>query len=188
MHVLKSLGFRRQGVTLLLKRHVRAPGRQGPRLWCRRRRAHPPAVPPVGLLVWLVADGWCWFVLREKYYWLVAGGWFLIWGKSTASWWLISQSNRARAAQKATRGDGFFSCCLRCGVLHFNKELGITPSIPINQVVLDKISVKYWECKSWITFKLLSLKIWKLYEYICLAKYFHKSTHMLVFNTYFYKK
>jgi hypothetical protein len=149
MHVLKSLGFRRQGVTLLLKRHVRAPGRQGPRLWCRRRRAHPPAVPPVGLLVWLVADGWCWFVLREKYYWLVAGGWFLIWGKSTASWWLISQSNRARAAQKATRGDGYFSCCLRCGVLHFNKELGITPSIPINQVVLDKISVKYWECKSW---------------------------------------
>jgi hypothetical protein len=25
-----------------------------------------------GLLVWLVADGWCWFVLREKYCWLVA--------------------------------------------------------------------------------------------------------------------
>jgi hypothetical protein len=21
---------------------------------------------------WLVADGWCWFVLREKYCWLVA--------------------------------------------------------------------------------------------------------------------
>jgi hypothetical protein len=26
------------------------------------------------LFVWLVADGWCWFVLREKYCWLVAGG------------------------------------------------------------------------------------------------------------------
>jgi hypothetical protein len=25
-----------------------------------------------GLFVWLVADGWCWFVLREKYCWLVA--------------------------------------------------------------------------------------------------------------------
>jgi hypothetical protein len=25
-------------------------------------------------LVWLMADGWCWFVLREKYCWLVAGG------------------------------------------------------------------------------------------------------------------
>jgi hypothetical protein len=26
---------------------------------------------------WLVADGWCWFVVREKYYWLV-GGWWLV--------------------------------------------------------------------------------------------------------------
>jgi hypothetical protein len=26
-----------------------------------------------GLFVWLMADGWCWFVLREKYCWLVAG-------------------------------------------------------------------------------------------------------------------
>jgi hypothetical protein len=26
------------------------------------------------LFGWLVADGWCWFVLREKYCWLVAGG------------------------------------------------------------------------------------------------------------------
>jgi hypothetical protein len=26
------------------------------------------------LFGWLVADGWCWFVLREKYYWLVADG------------------------------------------------------------------------------------------------------------------
>jgi hypothetical protein len=25
-----------------------------------------------------VADGWYWFVLREKYYWLVAGGWFVV--------------------------------------------------------------------------------------------------------------
>jgi hypothetical protein len=30
------------------------------------------------LFVWLVADGWCWFVLREKYYWLVADGWFVV--------------------------------------------------------------------------------------------------------------
>jgi hypothetical protein len=26
----------------------------------------------------LVADGWCWFVLREEYCWLVAGGWFVL--------------------------------------------------------------------------------------------------------------
>jgi hypothetical protein len=25
-----------------------------------------------------VADGWCWFVLREKYYWLVVDGWFVL--------------------------------------------------------------------------------------------------------------
>jgi hypothetical protein len=27
---------------------------------------------------WLVADGWYWFVLREGYCWLVAGGWFVL--------------------------------------------------------------------------------------------------------------
>jgi hypothetical protein len=32
----------------------------------------------VGLFGWLVADGWCWFVLREEYCWLVAGGWFIL--------------------------------------------------------------------------------------------------------------
>jgi hypothetical protein len=28
------------------------------------------------LFDWLVADGSCWFVLREEYCWLIAGGWF----------------------------------------------------------------------------------------------------------------
>jgi hypothetical protein len=27
---------------------------------------------------WLVADGGCWFVLREEYCWLVADGWFVV--------------------------------------------------------------------------------------------------------------
>jgi hypothetical protein len=27
---------------------------------------------------WLVADSWCWFVLREEYCWLVGGGWFVL--------------------------------------------------------------------------------------------------------------
>jgi hypothetical protein len=39
-----------------------------------------------------VADGWCWFVLREEYCWLVAGGWFVLREKYC---WLISQANRA---------------------------------------------------------------------------------------------
>jgi hypothetical protein len=30
------------------------------------------------LFVWLVAGGWCWFGLRGKDCWLVAGGWFVL--------------------------------------------------------------------------------------------------------------
>jgi hypothetical protein len=30
------------------------------------------------LFGWLVADGWCWFVLREEYCWLVADDWFVV--------------------------------------------------------------------------------------------------------------
>jgi hypothetical protein len=31
-----------------------------------------------GLFGWLVADGWCWFVVREEYCWPVASGWFIL--------------------------------------------------------------------------------------------------------------
>jgi hypothetical protein len=51
------------------------------------------------LFVWLVADGWCWFVLREKYWWLVVGGWFGL----RESWWLISQASRAAAWEGVVR-------------------------------------------------------------------------------------
>jgi hypothetical protein len=47
--------------------------------------------PTISLFVWLVADGWCWFVLREKYCWLIAGGWFILKEKYC---WLIRQRNR----------------------------------------------------------------------------------------------
>jgi hypothetical protein len=43
------------------------------------------------LFGWLVADGWCWFVLRKEYCWLVAAGWF---GLREKYYWLISQANR----------------------------------------------------------------------------------------------
>jgi hypothetical protein len=39
------------------------------------------------LFGWLVADGWCWFVLREEYCWLVAGGWF---GLREKYCWLVA--------------------------------------------------------------------------------------------------
>jgi hypothetical protein len=35
-------------------------------------------VRTITLFGWLVAGDWCWFVLREKYCWLVVGGWFVL--------------------------------------------------------------------------------------------------------------
>jgi hypothetical protein len=41
-----------------------------------------------------VADGWCWFVLREEYYWLVAGGWFVLREKYC---WLVADKPSEQA-------------------------------------------------------------------------------------------
>jgi hypothetical protein len=41
-----------------------------------------------------VADGWCWFVLREKYCWLVAGGWFVVREKYC---WLVADKSSEQA-------------------------------------------------------------------------------------------
>jgi hypothetical protein len=40
------------------------------------------------LFGWLVADGWCWFVMREEYCWLVAAG----------CWWLIRSERKVLLA------------------------------------------------------------------------------------------
>jgi hypothetical protein len=40
------------------------------------------------LFGWLVADGWCWFVLREEYCWLVLAG----------CWWLVSSERKVLLA------------------------------------------------------------------------------------------
>jgi hypothetical protein len=47
------------------------------------------------LLGWLVADGWCWFVLREEYCWMVAGGWFVPREKYC---WLVADKPSEQAA------------------------------------------------------------------------------------------
>jgi hypothetical protein len=44
-------------------------------------------LPSLSLFGCLVADGWCWFVLREEYCWLVADGWFVLWEKY---YWLVA--------------------------------------------------------------------------------------------------
>jgi hypothetical protein len=38
-----------------------------------------------------VADGWCWFVLREKYYWLVADGGFVL--REKYCWLVADKTN-----------------------------------------------------------------------------------------------
>jgi hypothetical protein len=47
-----------------------------------------------GLFVWLVADDWCWFVLRKKYCWLVAGDWFILRKKYC---WLVADKPNEHA-------------------------------------------------------------------------------------------
>jgi hypothetical protein len=50
--------------------------------------------PVHSLFGWLVADDWCWFVLREEYYWLVAGGWFVLREKYC---WLVADKPSEQA-------------------------------------------------------------------------------------------
>jgi hypothetical protein len=40
------------------------------------------------LFGWLVVDGWCWFVLREEYCWLVTAG----------CWWLVRSERKVLLA------------------------------------------------------------------------------------------
>jgi hypothetical protein len=47
-----------------------------------------------GLFVWLVADGRCWFVLREKYCWLIVDGWFVLREKYC---WLVADKPSEQA-------------------------------------------------------------------------------------------
>jgi hypothetical protein len=56
-----------------------------------------------------VADGWCWFVLREKYCWLVAGGWFLLREKHC---WLVADKPSEQAASSYLLSFIFSNFCV----------------------------------------------------------------------------
>jgi hypothetical protein len=58
--------------------------------------------PPVAnsMFGWLVADGWCWFILREEYCWLVAGGWFVLREKYC---WLVADKPSEQAVHCTRR-------------------------------------------------------------------------------------
>jgi hypothetical protein len=45
-----------------------------------------------------VADDWCWFVVREKYCWLVAGGWFVVREKYC---WLVADKPSEQGAEQS---------------------------------------------------------------------------------------
>jgi hypothetical protein len=51
------------------------------------------------LFGWLVADDWCWFVLREEYCWLVAGNWFVVREKYC---WLVADKPK-KQGEKASK-------------------------------------------------------------------------------------
>jgi hypothetical protein len=53
----------------------------------------------ISLFVRLVADGWCWFVLREKYCWLVGDGWFVLREKYC---WLVADKPNEQGAYMTT--------------------------------------------------------------------------------------
>jgi hypothetical protein len=46
-----------------------------------------------------LAGGWCWFVLREEYCWLVAGGWFVLREKYC---WLMADKPSEQSVRKLT--------------------------------------------------------------------------------------
>jgi hypothetical protein len=54
------------------------------------------------LFGWLVADGWCWFVLREEYCWLVVDDWFVLRVKYC---WLVADKPSEQAG-----------CCSAAGI------------------------------------------------------------------------
>jgi hypothetical protein len=55
------------------------------------------------LFVQLVADGWYWFVLREKYCWLVGDGWF---GLREKYCWLVADKPNEQGAGRGGCASG----------------------------------------------------------------------------------
>jgi hypothetical protein len=51
-----------------------------------------------------VADGWCWFVLREEYCWLVASGWFDV--REKHCWLVADKPNEHGAGEEESSDSG----------------------------------------------------------------------------------
>jgi hypothetical protein len=76
------------------------------------------------LFVWLVADGWCWFVLREKYRWVVVGGWFGLGGKYC---WLVCGVPDKPSANRGDDGDDYEGHLRRSSIILFFVKVHTLP-------------------------------------------------------------
>jgi hypothetical protein len=75
-----------------------------------------------------VADGWCWFVLREEYCWLVVDGWFVLRVKYC---WLVADKPSEQAEKDCGSGStsktwivllfNFLAIKLMCTLQPWNK-------------------------------------------------------------------
>jgi hypothetical protein len=59
--------------------------------------------------VWLVAGGWCLFVLREKYCWLVGGCWFVL--REKYCWLVADKPNEHETVSLAVESSGRLGRC-----------------------------------------------------------------------------
>jgi hypothetical protein len=79
------------------------------------------------LFGWLVADGWCWFVLREEYCWLVAGDWFVLREKY---YWRVADKPSEQGARSPQRMLTILKMLLSCPIygpsFHFAENNEVT--------------------------------------------------------------
>jgi hypothetical protein len=98
------------------------------------------------LFGWLVADGWCWFVLREEYCWLVAGGWFVLREKYC---WLVADKSRERGVNSFPplhhRG-GIWGC--QCQVLRTQLPFLCTGCRGKDGDVQPKQSIRFYRLRN----------------------------------------
>jgi hypothetical protein len=84
-----------------------------------------------GIIGWMVADGWCWFVLREEYCWLVAGGWFVM--REKYCWLVAGKPSEQGVLFDCITGDPEVRLIQLPPLMPINAEkLGVKP-------VLDKV-------------------------------------------------
>jgi hypothetical protein len=78
-----------------------------------------------------VADGWCWFVLREEYCWLVADGWFVVREKYC---WLVAdkpseQGVSSEVVYQKNKFCGSFFVCFSC-LYKYEVNLNLCVRVP----------------------------------------------------------